>query len=327
MLQAYSNAGGRLAPASDDPAALADAFWVDVHEPTSEEQTAIEQALGIELRVPEAPARFQVSTPLRASAGSLTLTALLLAELEEHRPQLVTVSFVTGAGPLVTVTKGGAGGLGWLVRACGEVVGAGSNDAFPVLLDMIVEHTTDALDRVGGNLDRLNGTLFQHRMARELRARIQGSPRRRNRQLERILTELGYCREVLLKLRRSVASLHRMIALLRERDAQVVPAARLKSFERELRAMAQVEEDLSATAAFMLDGAVGFIGILQSRTINIMTIVGVLLTPPVLVASVYGMNFRHMPELEWGWGYLWALGLMVLSALATYAVVRLRGWL
>jgi magnesium transporter len=58
-----------------------------------------------------------------------------------------------------------------------------------------------------------------------------------------------------------------------------------------------------------------------------MTIVGVLLTPPVLVASVYGMNFRHMPELEWGWGYLWALGLMVLSALATYAVVRLRGWL
>ncbi len=80
--------------------------------------------------------------------------------------------------------------------------------------------------------------------------------------------------------------------------------------------MAQVEEDLSATAAFMLEGAVGFIGILQSRTINIMTIVGVLLTPPVLVASVYGMNFRHMPELEWTWGYLWALALMVLSALA-----------
>ncbi len=117
MLQAYSNAGGKLAPASADPAALAGAFWIDVHEPTSEEQAAIEQALGIELRVPEAPARFQVSTPLRTSAGSLTLTALLLAELDEHRPQLVTVSFVTG-GPLVTVTNGGAGGLGWLVTAC-----------------------------------------------------------------------------------------------------------------------------------------------------------------------------------------------------------------
>ena len=192
---------------------------------------------------------------------------------------------------------------------------------------MIVEHTTDALDRVGGDLDRLNGTLFQHRVARPLRARMQASPRRRNRQLERILTELGYCREVLLKLRRSVVSFQRIVALLREREPEAVPAAKLESFERDLRALAQVEEDLSATAAFMLDGAVGFIGILQSRTINIMTIVGVLLTPPVLVASVYGMNFKHMPELEWAWGYPWALALMVLSAIVTYAVVRLRGWL
>jgi magnesium transporter len=77
----------------------------------------------------------------------------------------------------------------------------------------------------------------------------------------------------------------------------------------------------------MLDGAVGYIGILQSRTINIMTIVGVLLTPPVLIASAYGMNFKHMPELEWTYGYAWALGMMVLSALVTYVIVRVRGWL
>ena len=58
------------------------------------------------------------------------------------------------------------------------------------------------------------------------------------------------------------------------------------------------------------------IGILQSRTMNIMTIVGVLLTPPVLVASIYGMNFKHMPELSWTWGVVgWALTLMALSAL------------
>ena len=89
--------------------------------------------------------------------------------------------------------------------------------------------------------------------------------------------------------------------MLRERDDGL--AGKLKSFERELRSLADAEEDLSATAAFMLDGAVGFIGILQSKTINIMTIVGVLLTPPVLIASAYGMNFKHMPELEWTFGY------------------------
>ena len=70
----------------------------------------------------------------------------------------------------------------------------------------------------------------------------------------------------------------------------------------------------------MLDGAVGYIGILQSRVINILTILGVLLTPPVLVASVYGMNFKHMPELDWTWGYAWALGLMVVSAIVMYVI-------
>jgi len=180
---------------------------------------------------------------------------------------------------------------------------------------------------VGEDLDRLNDLLFQHHIPRKRRLRLEASPRRRNRQLERILTELGYCREVLVKLRRSVLSLRRVVILLRERDTASAIAGKLESFEHELKALAEAEEDLSATASFMLDGAVGFIGILQSKTINIMTIVGVLLTPPVLVASVYGMNFKHMPELDWGWGYGWALGLMVLSALVMYVIVRVRGWI
>ena len=198
---------------------------------------------------------------------------------------------------------------------------------FPVLLDTIIEHAADVLDEVAGDVDRLNRTLFQHHAPRKQRRRILASPRRRNQQLERVLTELGYWREVLVKLRRSVLSFRRAVALLRERDPKNGLAGKLASFEHELEALAEAEEDLSATTAFMLDGAVGFIGILQSRTINIMTIVGVLLTPPVLVASIYGMNFKAMPELQWAWGYPWALALMALSGVGMYLFVRARGWL
>ena len=230
-------------------------------------------------------------------------------------------------GPLVTVTKGGPGGLGWLLKQCEETVAPGTTDAFPILLNMIGEHSADALDQVAEDLDRVNRTLFQHRVSRKTRRRQAASPRRRNYQLERILTELGYCREVLVKLRRTVLSFRRGIALLRERDAKSDLASRLASFENELESLEEAEEDLSATTAFMLEGAVGFIGILQSRTINIMTIVGVLLTPPVLVASIYGMNFKVMPELEWVFGYPWALLLMALSGAGMYVFVRARGWL
>ena len=327
MLQAYVARSGKLEPVSGDAVALTKTFWIDLYEPTPEEQEAVEHALDIRLRVPEEPAAFRVSTPLRSSAGYFTLTALLLAGLDEHRPQLVTVQLIKSKGPLVTVSKGGPGGLDWLLQECEESVPPHAAEAFAVFLDMILEHTTDLLDRVGGDLDRLNRALFQHHATRKERMRLQASPRRRNRQLERILIELGYCREVLVKLRRSVLSFRRAIILLRMREAGAEPAAMLESFERELHSLAGAEEDLAATAAFMLDGAVGFIGILQSRTINIMTIVGVLLTPPVLVASIYGMNFQQMPELGWAWGYPWALGLMVISAIAMYIVVRMRGWL
>jgi magnesium transporter len=326
VLQTYVARKGKLEPVVGDAVALGKAFWIDVHEPTPEEQRALEQALSIRLRVPEEPAGFRVSTPLRSVDNYLILTALLLAGLDEHRPQLVTVQFIKSQGPLVTVSKGGPGGLAWLAKECEDCISPQAGEAFPVFLDMIVEHATDMLDRIGGDLDRVNRALFQHHAARKHRLQFQSSPRRRNRQLERILIELGYCQEVLVKLRRSILSFRRTIILLRTRETAREAKEKLEWFERELQSLAETEQDLSATAAFMLDGAVGFIGILQSRTINIMTIVGVLLTPPVLVASVYGMNFQQIPELSWSWGYPWALALMVVSALGMYVIVRLRGW-
>ena len=75
----------------------------------------------------------------------------------------------------------------------------------------------------------------------------------------------------------------------------------------------------------MLDATVGLIDIQQNKVIYILSIVGVVLTPPVLVASIYGMNFHHMPELDWPYGYAWALGLMLVSAIGPYPVFKLRG--
>lgn len=327
MLQAYAVEGGGFKPVSVDPAKLSGVYWIDIFEPTPDEQKAVEQALGIRLRLPEEPARFQISTPVRLIDGTLTLTVLLLAGFDVRRPQLLTTQFIRTKGPLVTVTKGGSGGLAWLAQQCDDCIPPGSGDAFLVLLDLIIECATDLLDHVGDDLERINRSLFQHHATRKRRLRIEASPRRRTRQLELILTELGYCRELLVKLRRSVLSFRRVVILLQERDSESPLAGKLKSFEHELKALAEAEEDLSATNAFMLDGAVGYIGILQSRVINILSILGVLLTPPVLVASVYGMNFKHMPELDWTWGYAWALGLMVISAIVMYIIVRVRGWL
>ena len=216
-------------PAGDSAAMrrVAKAFWIDVHEPTPEEQQTPSSRRSTSSW---ACRRSRRSFRSRARCGRPKATSrsrhCCSPGSDEHRPQLVTVAFIRGKGPLVTVTKGGPGGLGWLAKDCGDCVPPASTEAFPVLLDMIIEHATDVLDRVGGDLDRLNRALFQHHVRRaSIVGGCKASPRRRNRQLERILIELGYCREVLVKLRRSVLSFHRVVTLLRERDATMVSPA------------------------------------------------------------------------------------------------------
>jgi magnesium transporter len=329
VLTAYSIESGTLkpSPGARDAGTLARAVWIDLWDPTPEEIAQVEQVTGTEIRPPERLDRFYVSDQVQTTDGQLTLRAVLLAGLEQRRPKLIPVTFIRSKGPMVTISKGSSDGLAWLAAECPNCLPTTAADMFSAILDMLVDHATNVLDRVGGDLDQIDRKLFQHHTTAKRRFLILAAARERTRQLEGILTELGYQREVLVKLRRSALSFRRLVAILRERSKDDGLAGKLREFEHELIAIAEVQVDLSNTAAFMLDGAVGYITIMQSKTINIMTVLGILLTPPVLIASVYGMNFKVMPELQWEWGYPWALGLMVVSVIVAFVFVRLRGWL
>ncbi len=255
------------------------------------------------------------------------MTGLLLTLKDSGDPHLLKITFIRAKGVLVTVTDGSDEGLTALVKECENCFThrSGRDDIFAAILDMIVDHTDNILDKVGHDLDRINTMVFQHHATTKRRRILQSSPRLRNRQLERTLTELGPSREVLVKLRRSVLSFRRLIAFLREQEGAKSLVAKLDTFERDLKSIAEAETDLSATAGFMLDGIVGYIGLLQNKVMNVLTLVGIILTPPMVIAGIYGMNFKVMPELQWAWGYPFALGLMVVTTLATYLFVRWRG--
>ena len=70
---------------------------------------------------------------------------------------------------------------------------------------------------------------------------------------------------------------------------------------------------------------VGFIDLLQNKVVTVLTLVSLILTPPIVIAGIYGMNFKHMPELEWAFGYPFALGLMAALTIGMYYWVRFRG--
>ena len=101
----------------------------------------------------------------------------------------------------------------------------------------------------------------------------------------------------------------------------------LKSLERDARSLTEYDAQLAAEIAFLLDATLGLIDIEQNRIIKVFSIAAVLFLPPTLVGTVYGMNFEHMPELRWAFGYPFALLMMVASAIAPYYWFKHRGWL
>ncbi|MBI2290662.1 MAG: magnesium transporter, partial [Betaproteobacteria bacterium] len=84
---------------------------------------------------------------------------------------------------------------------------------------------------------------------------------------------------------------------------------------------------LAERAKFLMDAALGMINIAQNKRLNIFTVLSVILMPPTLIASIYGMNFRHLPELEWYFGYPLALVLMLIVAIGPILYLKRKGWL
>ena len=329
MLKTYKIEKGDLAEIAGgaEQPSLEKAQWIDLCDATAQEKALVENTLGIEVSPVNEYEPFQVSTHFSASDNQITLTGLLLTIREDNHPQLLKVTFIRAKNVLVTVTDDKAAGLTALLKECdyGFAHRPGRDDIFASLLDTIVDHTDNILDKVGHDLDGINTRVFQHHSTMKRRRLLQASPRLRNRQLERVLTDLGPSREILVKLRRSVLSFRRMIDFLREQDVPKELLAKLEDFERDLTSIAEAESDLSSTAGFLLDGIVGYIGLLQNKVMNILTLVGIILTPSMVIAGIYGMNFKVMPELSWTYGYPVALGLMVVTTAALYLVVRWRG--
>ena len=102
---------------------------------------------------------------------------------------------------------------------------------------------------------------------------------------------------------------------------------RIKTQRSDIASLNDYEMHLTNKVQLLLDATLGLINIEQNNIIKVLTIVSVVGVPPTLVASMYGMNFKGMPELDWAWGYPYALTLILVSAVGPLLWFKKRGWL
>jgi magnesium transporter len=202
-----------------------------------------------------------------------------------------------------------------------------SGGAFVGLLEAIVDRMADGLESVGADLDAVSKRIFRTETTQTATRR---RPAREDANLREILRQVGRSGDITSKLRDSLLGFARMVPYVVTLGEKWLPAEvkpRLETVRQDIVSLNEYDVHLTNNVQLLLDATLGLINTEQNNIIKVLTIVSVVGVPPTLVASMYGMNFRHMPELDWAWGYPYSLALIALSAILPLLWFKLRGWL
>jgi magnesium transporter len=308
-------------------------IWFDLVSPELRETKEVEASLAIAVPTRDEMEEIELSARLYQEDGAEFMTMTALTGLDGDDPIKTPVTFILKGGTLVTVRyadpKPFAAFLARAKRGNGLVCSTGETVMLG-LLESIIDRMADVLERCGNEIDAVSREVFR---ARKGSAAVKADGKRKSsRDLEGLIEQIGRKGDLLTATRESLVSISRLVAYHAALEAPSRKVAkdtrqRIKLLQRDATSLGDHAQFLQGKINFLLDATLGLINLEQNQIIKIFTVASVAFLPPTLVASIYGMNFQSMPELNWTIGYPMALGFMVLSALLPFLYFRRRGWL
>jgi magnesium transporter len=338
MLRVYCKAGDKLveAPVLAEPRIAGAAapepvptqpappvIWIDLLNPTPEEDREVEQRLGIAIPSRADMEEIELSSRLYSEDGAEFMTMVALTSLDSDEPSKTPITFILKKPTLVTVRWAEPRPFNaYVARAMrpGLVACQSGEQVLFGIIEAMIDRDADALERAGNEIDAISRDVFRKR---------ERKADRRQRDLNSIIEQIGRKDDLLTMIQESLVSITRLISYHTVADTAVTKAAReqMKAIHRDALSLGDHARALSNKLTFLLDATLGLINLEQNQIIKLFSVAAVVFLPPTLVASIYGMNFHFMPELSWPFGYPFALGLMVLSAILPYLYFKRKGWL
>ncbi len=313
---------GTLPGAAPD-AAPPTAIWYDLLSPSADDLSALSGRLNVDLPTRDEMEEIELSARLYLENGATFMTANVLSAIDTPDPIIAPLTFVLTDSAVITLRYHDPKAIATFTqRAARTEMDCNTPDRLLVsLLDAMVERIADVLEREGATLDRI---------ARDIFRKDATSPRG-GVNLATVLTEIGRRGELNSKIQESLVTFDRIAAFLGQlsigRSLPKTVRARVKSLSRDVKSLTDHAGFQAGKITFLLDATLGLVSIQQNGIIKIFSVAAVVFLPPTMIASIYGMNFEVMPELGWSFGYPFALGLMVLSAVLPYFYFKRRGWL
>ena len=293
--------------------AITEARWIDAHEPSDEQRSLLQGLLRTELPESDEVEEIEFSARNFSDAAGIHVHSLFLAT-SDGRHNTETVACILQPQRLITIREGELADFRLLrMRARrGQVESGSPQELLITLLEQKVENLADALEDIHRGLEKVGYMVLEEN----------------NDQLEASIGELAELEDSNGKIRLCLMDTQRSISFLqRHMPSEAESRERSREIMRDIETLMSHTTFLFDKINFLMDSTQGFINIEQNKIIKIFSIAAVVFLPPTLVASIYGMNFEHMPELAWMIGYPGALVLMLLSGIAPYLLFKRKGWL
>src|SRR5579872_6804002 len=299
-----------------------EAVWIDLVKPTPGEDKLIEKLIGVEIPTREEMQEIEISSRLYIEHGARYMTATLMCQSDTATPRTTAVTFILANHRLVTVRYDDPKPFEIvdhkLCRSCGPQISG--ETVLMELLDAVIDRCADILERAGGDVDQLSHDIFEPQ-----------SERRGGKMYSDILIAIGRKGDLTSKVRESLVSIGRLVAFV----AAAVDGVKwskemreqLKTMQRDVHSLTDHASYLSNKITFMLDAMLGVVNLEQNNIIKLFSVMAVVLMPPTLIASIYGMNFKVMPELQWENGYPLAILMMLVAAVGPYLYFKWKKWL
>jgi magnesium transporter len=319
MLNVFSLAQGRLVQQdmAQGRAPASAPVWVDLEAPTPQEIAWVEQQFGLVIPKDAFDADLEESARFyEEDNGELHIRSDFLLDQDEGRARSLRVAFILRDGVLFSIHAEDLP-VFRLLRLRARRIPALIEDARDMLLklyDADAEYSADALEGIYDSLEKVSERVLRH----DVDDTAAGEA----------LSAIAREEDLNGRIRRNMMDTRRALSfLMRSRLLNAEQFEEARQILRDIDSLDSHTAFLFDKINFLMDATVGFININQNKIIKIFSVASVALLPPTLIASIYGMNFKFMPELDWPAGYPLALALMAASVAAPFIFFRRKGWL
>lgn len=303
-------------------------LWIDLINPDQNEEKFVEDWLKISIPTHDDMVEIEESSRFYMENGTQYLTAPLIHVVSGEKRAIAPVTFIVMEASLITVRYSEPKAMDLFISRTtksGNGIITSQSTGVTILLGLIeaaTERLADLLERSSGKIEKASHNIFH---------RDDNSAPMSPVDFRKIINQIGRQGTLVSMVRESIAGISRMLVYVEAYGKVTAPKKNskttLKSLERDTQSLEHYADFLTAKMSFLLDTVVGLISTEQNAIIKIFSVAAVGFMPPTLIASIYGMNFHVMPELNETWGYPAALFLMIVSAILPLLYFRKKGWL